>query len=286
MTVDHTNDIHNYYGLKGLTLENAVNTEYTLSIVKDGVTFFYAEDSNGSGYLSEGKATTNQFGRTAYTAPADAWKGDATEKYNVAVRGNVVFWENRTDKTETKTVNGEKLVFTQNTNFGLQPATMVAKGAELEDGYNLNSESKTLKWAWTMRYQSGWTLDSGIPTGLPYVEGHYPYGFEPGESNPVYDELWLDLHPELKEHEFDLAKAIEKGDYEWTAYDEENDGEIDYYALLKVYFEKNITSPQYQYMNIVVPAAYLTTDAKGNVTGINSEANIKGYPLQPPLSFS
>lgn len=43
------------------------------------------------------------------------------------------------------------------------------------------------KCAWTMRYQSGWTLGTPQPTGLPYVEGSYPYGYEPGGTNPAYE---------------------------------------------------------------------------------------------------
>lgn len=86
--------------------------------------------------------------------------------------------------------------------------------------------------------------------------------------------------------ELDLAVAIENGVYSWEAIDEDTDGNTDYYILRYVAYEKNITSPQYQYMNIVVPAGYFTVE-DGAVTGIDKEAEINGYSADSaPIIFN
>lgn len=124
VTVDHTLTCYNYYGITGMTLENAANTGYTLAASLNGQVVYYAEDEAGNGYL-----TYNQ---------EEAWIGD---------------------------------------------------GTELVEGYNLSGAGivDVAKWPWTTRYQSGWTYATPQPTGLPYVDGSYTYGYEPGGSNPAYD---------------------------------------------------------------------------------------------------
>lgn len=180
VTVDHTNTIYNYYGLHGMTLENAANTYYTLSTDVDGTTYYYAEDSSGNAYLSPADSDGD--------APSDAWKGDATAKYNIAVHGNVVFRETRTNDTQEREVDGTTYTFTENVSVTKDIATMVKDGVELDDGFNQVSMPTSFP-AWTTRYQSGWTLLTPKPTALPYVSDHYGYGYEPGSSNPAYDQL-------------------------------------------------------------------------------------------------
>lgn len=89
--------------------------------------------------------------------------------------------------TEDRTVDGLTYTFNQNTSRSmyLAASAMVENGASLLPGYNLSGTNAT-KWAWTMRYQSGWTTGSAKPDGLPYIEGCYPYGYEAGSANPVY----------------------------------------------------------------------------------------------------
>jgi hypothetical protein len=173
VTIDHTVTCYNFYGVAGMTLENAANTSYTLSTEIDGKTMFYAE-KDGVGYLTADSS--------------EAWKGDGTEKYNIDVRGNVVYVETRLDTTEEKTVDG--VTYTFNQNLGVvnrSAADMIADGATLVPGYNLSGTNIT-KWAWTYRYQSGWTTFTAEPDSLPYVDGAYPYGYEAGSSNPAYTE--------------------------------------------------------------------------------------------------
>lgn len=187
VTVDHTVTTYNYYGIQGMDLENAANTTYTLSTVVDGKTYFYAEDEAGNGKLVEGIEMPTPFGMVMVSAPENAWLGDGTEKYNIAVRKNVVFAETRLDKAEVKTVDGIEYTFTQNLSVSKEPSAIVRDGAYLQTGFNLNGVNVP-KWAWTTRYQSGWTTYSAQPNSLPYVEGQYGYGYLPGSSNPAYDE--------------------------------------------------------------------------------------------------
>lgn len=187
LTVDHTVTCQNYYGITGLTNENAVNNYYTLSTVIDGTTYYYAE-VDGKGTLVEGVETSDSFGFTSISAPANAWHGDASE-YHIAVINNVVFYETRTtvDTTETKTVDGEEIEFTINVSPTKTIAEMLEAGAQLVPGYNLNG-SNADKWAWTYRYQAGWTTDTPEPTSLPYPD-IYPFGYEAGGSNSAYDNI-------------------------------------------------------------------------------------------------
>lgn len=185
VTVDHTVTCWNYYGLGGLTQENAVNTDYTLSAEIDGKTLFYCEDAEGNGYLAEGMETVNDFGRASVTAPEEAWKGDATEAYHIAVRGNVAFAETRLENTEEKEVDGQSITFTQNVSANKSIEAILADGTYLEPGFDLKGAGP-LQWVWTMRYQSGWTTKSPQPTSLPYLEGAYPYGHEPGQDTEIY----------------------------------------------------------------------------------------------------
>lgn len=173
VTVDRTVTCYNFYGVADMTMDNATNTEYTLSTAIDDVTYYYAEDASGNAYLT--------------TESTEAWVGDCAEYYNVSVRGNVVFVETRDVTTEERTVDGVTYTFNQNTprSMYVAPSVMVENGASLLPGYNLSGTNAT-KWAWTMRYQSGWTIGSAKPDGLPYVEGCYPYGYEAGSANPVY----------------------------------------------------------------------------------------------------
>lgn len=177
--IDHTVTCYNFYGILGMTMENAANPYYTLSTSIDGKKYYYAEDASGNGYLTTDKD--------------EAWLGDGTEKFNVAVRGNVVFAEDREDIIEEKVVDGVTYQFEQSIARAYKlTAEMVAAGAQLDDGYNLKGKN-SIKWAWTPRYQVGWSYGTPQPTGLPYVEGNYPYGYEAGSSNPVYDEELAEL---------------------------------------------------------------------------------------------
>lgn len=175
--IDHTVTCYNFYGVEGMTTENAIgDTSYTLTATIDNTLKYYAEDASGKAYLTTDKEK--------------AWVGDITEYYNIAVRGNVVFVESREVTTEDKTVDGVTYTFNQNLaskSFYNAASVMVEKGATLVPGYNLTNAGVS-KWAWTERYQSGWSMYTAQPDGLPYVDGSWWYGYEAGGSNPAYDE--------------------------------------------------------------------------------------------------
>ena len=171
--VDRTLTCYNYYGIGGLTEESALAPMYTLSTEVDGKKLYYAENASG-GYLTENKD--------------EAWQGDGTEKFNIALHGNCIFVETRLDMTEEKLVDGKSIVFDQNMGLGYKSIPdMLSSGAYLLPGYS-ESVMGGAKWGWTMRYQAGWSYGTAQPDSLPYPEGCYPYGYEPGSSNPVYDE--------------------------------------------------------------------------------------------------
>lgn len=178
VTVDHTVTAYNHYGISGMTLDNAVNKYYTLSVkLEDGTTKYYAEDENGNAYLADAVEVPNPWGfGTTAGAPDEAMKFDGTEKYHLAVCNNVVYVETRLDNTQVKMVDGVEYTFTENISATISDAEIIANGASLEPGYNLVTNGAD-KWAWTFRYQSGWTTDSDKPDSLPYAEGAYPYGF-------------------------------------------------------------------------------------------------------------
>ncbi len=197
--IDHTSSIYNFYGITDLTIDNAANIWYALRIDledEDGemVTYYYAEDEDGNGYLVEGVDGVGGRGETITVAPEDAWFGDGTDIYHIAVIENCVFTEKRMDTddetvtTEVKVVDGEEMTFRRDITIFKETADVIASGATLVDGYNCPVEGP-FKWAWTRRYQAGWTIYTPQPDSLPYVEGHYPYGYEPGSSNPIYDNL-------------------------------------------------------------------------------------------------
>ena len=172
VTVDGTLTCYNFYGISGMNMENAANPGYTLTTEIDGEKYYYAEDASGTGYLT--------------TQKEEAWIGDGAEYHNMAVLGNCVFYQTRLETTEEKVIDGETYVFQQHLARPYKLVSeMVEAGAKLQDGYNLKGKNG-IKWAWTPRYQSGWTYDTPQPTGLPYVEGCYPYGYEAGGSNPAY----------------------------------------------------------------------------------------------------
>ena len=190
-TVEHTVVVQNYSGLTGLTLKNAANTEYTLKTEKDGKTCYYAE-KNGVGSLVEGVSKPGGWGGMMVTsAPDDAWKGDGTKLYHVAVYENCLFYETPAEvKTEVKTVDGEEITFEVEFSASVQPSEMVARGAKLEEGYNLYNNGAD-KWPWSTRYQVGWNMYTAQPADLPYEDlesgNTFGYAAEDG-SNPAYDE--------------------------------------------------------------------------------------------------
>lgn len=172
--VDGTLTCYNFYGISGMNAQTALNPGYTLSTKVDGEKLYYAEDASGNAYLTKDKDA--------------AWQGDGTELYNLEVHGNVVFAQSRLEDTEERTVDGVSYEFQRNLPRAYKlTAEMLEAGAQLQPGYNLKGKN-SIKWAWTLRYQAGWTYGTPQPTSLPYVDGCYPYGYEAGSSNPVYDE--------------------------------------------------------------------------------------------------
>ena len=178
VAVDSTVTCYNYYGLLEMNENAAGSATYTLTTEQDGTTYYYMENADGTSAL------------TADAAAAKVFDANGEADCNVKVLHNVVFVQTRMGQTEQKTVNGEAVLFQKNysNRISKTPAQIVKdKGAVLDDGFNLTGSYSN--WAWTMRYQSGWTTDTAQPTGLPFVQ--YPYGFAAGSENPVYANLLI-----------------------------------------------------------------------------------------------
>lgn len=176
VAVDGTVTCYNYYGLLDLNGNAAGSATYTLTTEQDGTTYYYTENADGTAAL------------TADAAAAKVFNANGEADCNVKVLHNVVFVQTRMGQTEQKTVDGKDILFQKNysNRVSKTPAQIVKdKGAVLDDGFNLTGSYSN--WAWTMRYQSGWTTDTAQPTGLPFVQ--YPYGFAAGSENPVYANL-------------------------------------------------------------------------------------------------
>lgn len=171
--VDGTVTCYNYYGLLNMNENAAQPVTYTLSTEINGITFYYAEAEDGTAELTQDAQTAKVF---------DA---SGEEDCNVKVLHNVVFVQTRMGQTAQKTVNGQELLFQKNYSrlVSKSAAEIVkANGATFDDGFNMVGSYSN--WAWTMRYQAGWTLETAQPDGLPFV--NYPYGYAPGSSNPAY----------------------------------------------------------------------------------------------------
>lgn len=184
ITVDGTVTAYSYYGYEGLSEANAEQATYLLSTVVDDATMYYAEDENGSGYLSEAveKTTTGFMGeeRIEFSAPDDAMVFDAMgeEDCDVQFIVNTLYVKTRLDKTEVKLIDGEEVTFNKTYNSG---SITNYDGASLAPGYiHTMGFSPNQQWAWSQYYGSGWAPELNvIPTELPYTS--FPFGDYAGQ---------------------------------------------------------------------------------------------------------
>ena len=179
LTVDGTCTAYSYYGYDGLSIDNAQQSIYTLSVNEDGKTFYYAEDADGNGYLSEAveKTSIGFMGeeRVTLAAPDDAKVFDAMgpEDCDVQFIVNTLYVKTRLDKTVTLTADGREIEFSKEYatgQIGNWDGVTLLPGYVRTEGFSPNQ-----KWAWSPYYGSGWSPELGvIPDGLPYVDG--PFG--------------------------------------------------------------------------------------------------------------
>ncbi|MCD7929679.1 MAG: hypothetical protein LUF86_05920, partial [Clostridiales bacterium] len=185
---------YSFYGLDLDSLTDvyqlAKDTEdYTLYTTVDDTTYYYAEDEDGTGYL-----TTDEDEAAVYT--------QSTEVREPALVNSTVFIENRLTLTEDKTVDGETVTFTKelgngdgNNNLYMKGEDVLANGVKAAAGYVIGENLTpydgngdrygTLMpyehWAWQTRFSAGWTSEDGeTATSFPYVS--FPYGYAAGET--------------------------------------------------------------------------------------------------------
>ena len=179
LTVDGTCTAYSYYGYDGLSIDNAQQSIYTLSVNEDGKTFYYAEDADGNGYLSEAveKTSIGFMGeeRVTLAAPDDAKVFDAMgpEDCDVQFIVNTLYVKTRLDKTVTLTADGREIEFSKEYatgQIGNWDGVTLLPGYVRTEGFSPNQQ-----WAWSPYYGSGWSPELGvIPDGFPSVDG--PFG--------------------------------------------------------------------------------------------------------------
>ncbi|MDO4274472.1 MAG: hypothetical protein Q4D16_12445 [Eubacteriales bacterium] len=177
-TVDGTVTAYSFYGFANLeSWEQILGTPaYLLKTEKDGAEYYYAEDADSNGYLTQ--------------APEEALTFDAVEERNPQLIGNTVYITTRTDLKEIeKTVDGENIVFTQaypGWDFPLPLGSLLSPNAcdeslEAAPGYVIPWGTENWitneKWAWQKGIEEGWT---GIEV-TPY-EGKYEWKVAKGAS--------------------------------------------------------------------------------------------------------
>ncbi|MGN1019743.1 MAG: hypothetical protein ACI4O7_05165 [Aristaeellaceae bacterium] len=192
LTVDGTCTAYSYYGYEGLSIANAAQATYTLSVTEGDRTFYYAETANGTGYLAEAVAQTS-IGfmgeeRVTLAAPEDAKVFDAMgpDDCDVQFIVNTLYVKTRLDRTQTLAVDGRDIAFTREYargQIGSWDGVTLMPGYVFIDGFSPNQQ-----WAWSPYYGSGWSPELGlIPDGFPYVDG--PFGsyadrYAPASSGP------------------------------------------------------------------------------------------------------
>ena len=179
LSVGGTCTAYSYYGYDGLSIDNAQQSIYTLSVNEDGKPFYYAEDADGNGYLSEAveKTSIGFMGeeRVTLAAPDDAKVFDAMgpEDCDVQFIVNTLYVKTRLDKTVTLTADGREIEFSKEYatgQIGNWDGVTLLPGYVRTEGFSPNQQ-----WAWSPYYGSGWSPELGvIPDGFPYVDG--PFG--------------------------------------------------------------------------------------------------------------
>ena len=119
LTVDGTCTAYSYYGYEGLSIDNAAQATYTLSVQDGDKTLYYAEREDGTGYLAEAveKTSIGFMGeeRVSLVAPDEARVFDAMgpDDCDVQFIVNTLYVKTRVDKKVTLSVDGRDVEFTK-----------------------------------------------------------------------------------------------------------------------------------------------------------------------------
>ena len=188
LTVDGTCTAYSYYGYEGLSLDHAVKATYTLAVQEGDKTLYYAENADGSGYLSEAveKTSIGFMGeeRVTLAAPDDAKVFDAMgpEDCDVQFIVNTLYVKTRLGQTVTLSADGREIEFTKQYatgQIGSWESVGMLPGYVHTEGFSPNQQ-----WAWSTYYGSGWAPELGvIPEGFPYEDG--PFGAYADRYAPV-----------------------------------------------------------------------------------------------------
>ncbi len=168
VTVDGTVTAYSYYGFSNLDdVEKILDpASYTLSVERDGETWYYVEGEDGTGSLTQDDEEA-----TSYDASGE-------DECNEQLVANTALITTRVDQTEDKSVDGESVTFTKeyNTSVTKDAAAAIEAGLEPAAGYAIGDEITPHEaWPWQDRFLAGWTPDKPAPESFPYTT--FPYGF-------------------------------------------------------------------------------------------------------------
>lgn len=168
VTVDGTVTAYSYYGFDNLDDVKMIldDASYVLSVERDGATYYFAENEDGTGSLVEDSAEA-----TSYDASGE-------DECNERLVVNTAYVTTRVDQTEDREVDGETITFTKeyDTRVTKDAAAAIEAGLEPADGFAIGDTITPHEaWPWQDRFLAGWTPDKPAPEAFPYTT--FPYGF-------------------------------------------------------------------------------------------------------------
>lgn len=168
VTVDGTVTAYSYYGFANLDSVDKIldKATYSLSVERDGETWYYAEDEDGVGSL------------VVDAEQAATYDASGEDECNEQLVANTALVTTRVGQTENKDVDGETITFTKeyNTNVTKDASAAIEAGLEPADGFAVGEEITPHEaWAWQNRFLAGYTPDKPEPNSFPYTT--FPFGF-------------------------------------------------------------------------------------------------------------
>lgn len=156
-TVDGTVVAYNYYGIENVTSYSQLMKEATYTLSTEDK-LYYAEDSNGNGYLVEN------------SEEAKVFSAAGIDDCHQAVVGNMALITTRINQSLQKSIDGTPIVFNKEYSIrGINKTyeEMKANGITTSRGYVFSTGNSNTMWAWQEKFQFGWRPQSPVVTTAP-----------------------------------------------------------------------------------------------------------------------